>query len=90
MTALELLRTQMQDAEPVLKALDVALDRIEFDPAKPASVVAAVMEVGKVIDAHLGNFKENPILGPMAEQLKSQYVEGIYEQIPAADDGAES
>lgn len=90
MTALDLLRTQMQDAESVLKALDIELERIAFDPAKGASVDAAITQVSNVIDAHLANFRENPILGPMAEQLKSQYLDGIYEQVALADNCAES
>jgi hypothetical protein len=90
MTALDLLRTQMQDAEPVLKALDVELERIAFDPAEAVSVDAAITRVSNVIDAHLASFRENPILGPMAEQLKSQYVDGIHEQVALAGNCAES
>lgn len=86
MSSLDLLRTQMQDAQPVLAALDVELESIQFDPAAPASVDAAIVKVGRVIDAHLANFRHNPILGPMADQLKSHYVEGIHEQVALATD----
>jgi hypothetical protein len=88
MSALDRLRVQMQDADPVLTALDEELERIEFDPTSPASVDAAILKVGQVVDAHLANFKANPILGSMAEQLKAQYVEGIHEQVAYAKDSA--
>lgn len=86
MSALDLLRTQMQDAEPVLRKLDAELELIEFDPAAPASVDAAIVQVSRMIDAHLADFRTNPILGPMAEQLKAQYVDGIHEQVAGAND----
>ncbi|WP_426119879.1 hypothetical protein [Pseudomonas sp. DSP3-2-2] len=84
MSSLDLLRTQMQDAQPVLKALDMELERIKFDPTAPASVDEAIVRVSTVIDAHLGEFRANPILGPMAEQLKSQYVDGIHDHVALA------
>lgn len=93
LSTLDVLRHQMQDAEPVLKALYVELEGIEFDPQSPPSVEAAIRKVELIIDAHLAEFKANPILGPMAEALKSQYIEGIQEQVSGEqandDDDAE-
>jgi hypothetical protein len=72
---------QMRDAEPVLKALDLELEQITFDPLEPVSVEAAIEQVVDVIDAHMEDFKSNPILGPMVDELKAQYVEGIQAQV---------
>lgn len=81
---LDELRTQMQDAEPVLKVLDCELEKIQFDPLAPASVETAKAQVDALIETRLAAFKENPILGPLTEQLKTQYIEAIQEQVEAA------
>ncbi|VVO07744.1 hypothetical protein [Pseudomonas fluorescens] len=70
----------MRNAEPVLKALDLELEKITFDPRKPVSIDAAIEQVIEAMDTHLEDFKFNPILGPMADELKTQYVEGIQAQ----------
>lgn len=77
---LDALRAQMRNAEPVLKALDLELERIRVDLREPGSVEACIKQVIEVIDTHLMEFKSNPILGLMAEELKAQYVEGIQSQ----------
>jgi hypothetical protein len=83
-SALDVLRNQIQDAEPVLKRLDLEMERIEFDPHVPASVEAAKVTVDTVIDRLMGAFRKNPILGPLADDLKSQYLEGIATQVAEA------
>ena len=71
----------MRNAEPVLKALDLELEKITFDPREPVSIEAAIEHVIESIDTHLADFKSNPILGPMADELKAQYEEGIQAQV---------
>jgi hypothetical protein len=85
-SALDVLRNQIQDAEPVLKRLDLEMERIEFDPRIPASVEAAKVTVDAVIDRLMGAFKKNPILGPLTDDLKSQYLEGIATQVAEAEE----
>lgn len=80
MQTLDAVRNQMREAEPVLKALDSELENISFDPGKRESIDSAIAQVILVIDTRLEAFKINPILGPMAEDLKVQYVEGIRAQ----------
>lgn len=81
---LDELRMQMQEAEPLLKVLDLELEKIQFDPLAPATVEIAKSQVDALIETRLAVFKENPILGPLAEQLKAQYLEAILEQVEAA------
>lgn len=81
MQALDAIRIQMREAEPVLKALDEKLEDITFDPCKRESIGAAIEHIILTIDTQLKSFKNNPILGPMAEELKAQYVEGIHAQV---------
>ena len=80
MQTLDAIRIQMREAEPVLKALDEKLENITFDPGEQESIDTAIEQVILTIDTHLKGFKNNPILGPMAEELKAQYVEGIQAQ----------
>ncbi|MDI1330605.1 hypothetical protein [Pseudomonas sp.] len=86
-STLDVVRAQMQEAEPVLKQLDVELEAISFDPFIPSSVDAAIDRVATVIDTLLVNFKANPILSPLADQLKSQYLDAIQHQVVAAQGG---
>ena len=75
--ALDVLRNQIQDAAPALQQLDLEMEQIQFDPLVPSSVEAAKVTVDEVIEKLLGEFKANSILGPLADDLKSQYLEGI-------------
>lgn len=71
------LRTEIQNAEPVLARLDVEMQRIDFDPLVAASVAAASARVERVIEELLWGFDSNPILGPLARALRLQYLEVI-------------
>ncbi len=83
-SSLDVLRNQILDAGPVLKTLDTEMEKIQFDPLIPASVAAANQKVGQMIETLLSDFKGNPILEPLAVELKAQYLEGIEEQVTAA------
>ncbi len=86
-STLDVARAQMQAAQPVLKRLDVELEAISFDPSVPSSVNAATEKVTAIIDTLLVGFKANPILGPLADQLKSQYLDAIQHQVASAKGG---
>ncbi len=83
-STLDVVRAQMREAGPVLKRLDQELETIDFDPAVPSSVEAATQWVVETIDCFLAGFDGNPILGPLANQLKTQYVESILDQVVSA------
>lgn len=83
-SSLDQIRSQSLDAEPILKRLDVEMEKIQFDPLVQSSVNAANARVGQVIETLLADFKDNSLLSPLAEELKSQYLEGIREQVDAA------
>lgn len=84
MAPLDALRTQLQQAESVLKALDTELEGITCDPGEPRSIRLAIDQIIDTIDTRFERFKANPVLGPLAEQLKAQYVEGISSQVAEA------
>lgn len=73
----DFVQRQMQQAGPALQALDQEMADIEFDPSCPMSVDAAIERTLEVIDLWLSGFAGNPILGPLTDQLKQQYVEAI-------------
>ncbi|WP_426203933.1 hypothetical protein [Pseudomonas sp. TWP3-1] len=74
---LDAVREQMRDAESILQQLDLTLEAIRFDPSVPASVAAAAKQTSAVIDSHLAGFRGIPVLAPLADQLKIQYLENI-------------
>ncbi|RAI66445.1 hypothetical protein DOZ80_21570 [Pseudomonas fluorescens] len=80
-STLDVVRAQLPEAEPLLKRLDQELETIKFDPDVPSSVEAATRRVTEAIDGLLSRFKGNPILGPLASQLKVQYVEAIQQKV---------
>lgn len=77
----ETLRSQIQNAAPVLQRLDEEMERIEFDPLRPASVASARVKVEQLIETLLADFKGKPILGPLAVALKAQYLEAIQSRV---------
>lgn len=77
----ETLRSQIQNAAPVLQRLDEEMERIEFDPLRPASVASARVKVEQLIDTLLADFKGKPILGPLAVALKAQYLDTIQSRV---------
>ncbi|AWM92502.1 hypothetical protein DJ564_17600 [Pseudomonas sp. 31-12] len=85
-STLDVVRAQMQEAEPILKRLDEELEAINFDPTVPSSVDAATEKVTAIIDTLLASFKANPILGPLADQLKYQYLDSIQHQVASAQE----
>lgn len=82
--AREVVRTQMRDAEAVLQQLDDKLEAITFDPVEPTSIEAATRRTIAAIDTLMAGFAGNPVLGPLAEQLKAQYLEGIRHRVIAS------
>ncbi|MFS2160188.1 hypothetical protein ACCD10_22950 [Pseudomonas sp. Pseusp122] len=78
-SSLDQLRNQIKNAEPILKALDDEMEKIQFDPLLQSSIDAANAKIGRVIETLLVDFKANPILASLAGELKSQYLEGIQE-----------
>lgn len=80
-SSLDVIRTQIEKAQPVLEALDAKIEAIEFDPLSAPSVAAATLKVDEVINDLLAPFKANPILGPLAADLKTHYLDSIRAQV---------
>ncbi len=83
-TGLDQLTRQLDDAQRAFESLDGELGTVSFDPHDAASIEAAVQKVEAMIDERLGSYASNPIVGPMAEQMKEKYRAAIIEKAAAA------
>jgi len=79
-TGLDNLAKNLKDAERVLGELDGELGVVNFNPSDPASIEAAIQSVNRIIDERMGEYSANPIIGPLAEQMKESYRESILQK----------
>ena len=82
----DVVRAQLREAEAVLQKLELRLQSIRFDPLVPASVNAATRQTSAVIESLLSGFRGNPVLAPLVDQLKVQYLENIDHQVKVSRD----
>ncbi|MCS3468512.1 hypothetical protein M2401_002247 [Pseudomonas sp. JUb42] len=81
---LDQLQRQLKEAQEVLKDLDGDLCTVNFDPNDPASIEEAVQQVETVIDECIGRYASNPIIEPLAAEMKERYRSEILERASAA------
>ncbi|AGP47149.1 hypothetical protein SOD10_14550 [Serratia plymuthica] len=79
-TGLDNLAKNLKDAERVLGELDGELGVVNFNPSDPGSIEAAIQSVNRIIDERMGEYSANPIIGPLAEQMKESYRESILQK----------
>lgn len=83
-TGLDKLQKTLSDAQKAAEEIDGELGSVSFDPSDPASIEAAIQNMETMIDDRLGPYSKNPIVGPMADQMKEAYREGIIEKAAEA------
>lgn len=83
-TGLNALQSELEQASRAIEQIDGDLGTVSFDPGDPASIDAALNEINRLIDEKLGCYAGNGIVGPLIDQLKEQYREGILEKAAAA------
>ncbi|ENK3932928.1 hypothetical protein [Pseudomonas aeruginosa] len=83
-TGLDKLQKDLKDAQRVLSELDGELGVVNFDPSDPVSIESAIQSVNRLIDERLGVYSANPIVGPLAEQMKEKYRETILQKAAEA------
>ncbi|HCD6627824.1 TPA: hypothetical protein NDU38_000968 [Pseudomonas aeruginosa] len=83
-TGLDKLQKDLKDAQRVLSELDGELGVVNFDPSDPVSIEPAIQSVNRLIDERLGEYSANPIVGPLAEQMKEKYRETILQKAAEA------
>lgn len=83
-TGFNKLQKILGDAQRALADLDGSLGSVSFDPHDPSSIEVAIAEVERMVDERLGAYVDNPIVGPLAAQMKDRYREAILERAAEA------
>lgn len=83
-TGLDQLTRQFDEAQKALAELDGELGTVSFNPNDPASIEAAIQNVELLVDEKLGEYSDNPIIGPLAMDMKESYRDAIIERAAAA------
>jgi len=81
---LDSLQRQLKDATRALESLDGELGTVRFDPQVPGSIEAAIQQVSNIIDEKVGSYLSNPIIGPLAEEMKESYRKNIIQKAAEA------
>jgi hypothetical protein len=77
------LQKQLQMAQDALKRVEGQLGTVQFDPDDPESIERAMRQIDAIIEERLGDYLDNPIIGPLSERMKEKYKEAILEQAQA-------
>lgn len=83
-TGIDKLTRELDDAQKALADLDGELGTVSFGPNDPASLEAAIQEVARIIDERVGSCASNALVGPLVEQMKEAYREGILQRAAEA------
>lgn len=83
-TGLDKLQKDLKEAERALGELDGELGIINFNPNAPSSIEAALQSVEQMIDERIGKYSSNPIIGPLADDMKEKYRESILQKAAEA------
>ncbi len=83
-TGLDKLQKDLGAASAALQDLGGTLGTVHFDPTDPASIEAAIQEVEDMVDSKLGSYADNPIIAPLAAQMKDKYRTAILDRAAAA------
>jgi ubiquinone/menaquinone biosynthesis C-methylase UbiE len=83
-TGLDKLQKNLKEAQRVIGELDGELGVVNFNPTDPSSIEAAIQSVNRMVDDRIGQYSSNPILGPLADQMKEKYRESILQKAAEA------
>lgn len=78
------LQRQLKEAQEVLQNLDGDLCKVNFNPHDPASIEEAIRQVERVIDERIGQHASNPIIQPLAGEMKERYRSEILDRAAAS------
>lgn len=83
-TGLDKLTKQLAEAQRAFSEIDGELGSVSFDPNDPASIEHAIKNMEALIDARLGRYESNPLVAPIAEQMKQSYRQDLIDKASAA------
>lgn len=83
-TGLDKLTKELDDVQRALAEIDGDIGSVSLDPHDPASIERAIVAMEQMIDAKVGRYAKNAIVGPMIDQMKEQYRAAILQKAAAA------
>jgi hypothetical protein len=83
-TGLDNLTKQLNDAQRAFSEIDGELGCVSFDPKDPAAIEHAIKNMEALVGARLGAYEDNPLVAPLAEQMKQRYRQAIIDKAAAA------
>ena len=81
---LEKLQRQIAEAERAFAEVDGELGSVSFNPENPESIEAAIVSMEQMIDGRLGPYANNPLVGPMIDEMKDKYRTAIIDRAAEA------
>jgi hypothetical protein len=78
------LQKELAAAQEAFADLNGNLTSIEYDPADPASIEAAIHKVDQMIDERIGRYADNPFVAPLIEKSKEHFREVIIQKAAVA------
>jgi hypothetical protein len=83
-TGLDKLTKQLKDAQRAFAEIDGELGSVSFDTNDPASIEHAIKNMEALVDARLCDYEDNPLVAPIAKQMKESYRQAIIDKAAAA------
>ena len=81
---LDKLTKQLEEAQRAFSDLDGEMGSVSFDPTDPGSIEAAIHQMEALIDERLGRYAKNPLVAPMAEEIRENFRQQILEKAAQA------
>lgn len=68
---------QLDEAGKAAAALDGTIATLDFDPADPASVNAAISQMERMVDQKVSRYRSNPLVADIVKQTKIHFRDAI-------------
>jgi hypothetical protein len=81
---LDKLTRQLDEAQKAFKDIDGEIGSVSFDPMDPGSIEAAIHQMEALIDERLARYASNPLVGPMAEEIRENFRQQILDKAAQA------
>lgn len=83
-SGLDKFSNDLDEASRALSALDGELGIVHFDPEDAQSIQLAISQMEQIIDERMGRYLNNPIVGPLVDEMKEKYADAILEKAAEA------
>jgi hypothetical protein len=70
---LDALTRQLDEASKAAAALDGTITTLNFNPADPGSVNAAIRDMERAVEAKVSRYRNNPLVADIVKQTKAHF-----------------